>query len=79
MCVVTHDEHFHNQDFTLLKSNLMFGLGFFLSLQQTLKLGMKEKGRSNMARPRFYTILGQLCFSITKLQKILSHKNQMAP
>lgn len=29
MCVVTHDEHFHNQDFTLLKSNLMFGLGFF--------------------------------------------------
>lgn len=73
MCVVIHDSHFHNQDFTLLKSNLMFGLGglfFFLSLQQTLKVEMKErKGRSNITRHCFHMIPAQFYFSTAKQQK----------
>lgn len=82
VCVVIHNPHFHNQDFTLLKSNLVFGLGcfFFLSLQQTLKLGMKErKGRLNMAKTLFLHDPCPILFLHSQAtKKIPSHKNQMA-
>lgn len=46
VCVVIHNPHFHNQDFTLLKSNLVFGLGwvvFFFKSPANPEIGDEGK------------------------------------